>query len=228
MKHGVLGTEYAAGRNNSKALKYRLGRRTSEVKKSIETFFGLHPEFIIDLGTAEGKMLSEINNSFPKAKCIRVEYNPDLVKLGRKLFPTLEIYEGDVQDLSSYSLSKGFDVAIATAVIEHVDNPEKFIFEVNKILKVNGILIITAPDPFWENIATKVGHFKDGQHNEVPNLQRLTKRVTNAGMDVLKAEKFMLSPVGMPAEISIERFFRKLGLSFMMANQLLVAKKSKA
>ena len=39
------------------------------------------------------------------------------------------------------------------------------------------------------------------------------------------AQKFMLSPIGMPLETLAEKMVRKLHLDFMMANQFVVARK---
>ncbi len=221
--HGVLGLEYAKGRNKKKALKYRLWRRTHEVKSSIKKFLPNKPSAIIDLGTADGKMLNDINKIYPECKCVGVEYDNELANLANRLFPNLKIYQGDVQKLNQYIKEK-FDVAIATAVIEHVLEPQNFINEIKTILKPNGILLITAPDPFWEFVASKAGHLDDDMHHEVPNIKRIKELIHKSGMIVLHSKKFMLSPIGMPGEFIIENFLRKLKLNFLMANQLVVAK----
>lgn len=41
--------------------------------------------------------------------------------------------------------NSNFDTILATQVLEHVDSPEKFLKKANKILKKDGVLIITAP-----------------------------------------------------------------------------------
>ena len=38
-----------------------------------------------------------------------------------------------------------FDTAVANQVFEHVFNPNEFLFEINRILRVNGMLLITVP-----------------------------------------------------------------------------------
>ena len=223
-KHGVLDLNYADGRKRNKALKYRLWRRSFEVKNAINTYLSTSPKQIIDLGTAEGLMLNDLKTKYPESNCIGVEYNSGLANLARQMHPNLEIIVGDVQDLSNFR-ENSFDVAVATAVVEHVESPETFISEVERVLKPAGILVMTAPDPFWEKIATAVGHLADEQHNEVPNIKRMCDLCEKGGLTVLHSKKFMLSPIGMPAEFAVENFLRVLRLNFLMANQLVVAKK---
>ena len=224
IKHGVLGVDYADSKTSNKALKYRLWRRTHEVQGAIKRHLDADPRSIIDLGTAEGRMLNELGRSFPDCRCVGIEYNQKLVNMANQLFPSLDIRQGDVQKLDQFENAE-FDVAVATAVIEHVTSPEIFINQVARILRPGGLLVMTAPDPFWEHVATMVGHLADEQHHEVPNLKRLCELAEGGDLEVIQAQKFMLSPIGMPAEFSIERICRALGLSFMMANQLVVAQK---
>ena len=221
-KHGVLDIQYAKSRSTSLALKYRLKRRTHEVLKSINKFCYNKPKDIIDLGTAEGRMLNEIKKNFPKCNCIGVEYNQELIDYGKNNFPDLKFVKSDVQSLKNFGKNR-FDVAIATAVIEHLEKPEIFVQEVKSILKTNGILIITAPDPFWEKVATKVGHLADEQHHDVPNI-KIKTYVEKTGLEVKVAQEFMISPIGMPFEENFEAILRFL-MHFLMANQLVVAVK---
>jgi len=219
---GSLDLEYARGRETNRALRYRLLRRTREVMGAIEDFAAGPVERILDLGTAEGRMLALVSEAYPDAFCAGVEFNGDLVRFGRTLFPELNLVQGDVQTLG---FKEGiFDVAIATAIIEHVPDPEGVVREIRRVLKPGGILVMTAPDPFWERLATGVGHLKEDQHHRVMDLKELQELVKREGFSVLKAEKFMLSPVGMPFEFAVERCLRKLHLGCLMANQLVVAR----
>ena len=131
--------------------------------------------------------------------------------------------QGDIHALDFPD--KSFDVALLTAVIEHVPVPEKAVSEANRILKQGGILVLTSPDPFWEHLATMVGHLKDGQHNKVMTISQLSNLIKQNRFTVLKTKKFMLSPVGMPLEYTIENIVRGIGLNFLFANQLVIAKK---
>lgn len=219
---GSLDMEYTRDRTTKKSLRYRLWRRTHEVLKAIDEFCENPPRDIIDLGTADSRMLDMIHKKYPDVHCVGVEYNQELVDFGKANFPKLDIRQGDVQSLDFPDNS--FDVAIATAVIEHLPNPGKAMREAKRVLRSGGIIVLTAPDPFWEYLATKVGHLKDGQHNKVMNISQLSNLIKQNRFVVLKSQKFMLSPVGMPFEFGVEKLLRSLRLNFIMANQLLVAR----
>jgi 2-polyprenyl-3-methyl-5-hydroxy-6-metoxy-1,4-benzoquinol methylase len=46
---------------------------------------------------------------------------------------------------------ESFDVVVAIAVIEHVADAKEMIEECHRVLKVQGMLILTTPDPFFES-----------------------------------------------------------------------------
>lgn len=218
-----MNIDYAKERDVRKSSKYRLMRRTYEVMSAIDKFAPKPLRDVIDLGSADGKMLNMIHAKFPQADCVGIEYSQDLVDFAKAEFPYLEILQGDVQSLNFPDNS--FDIAIATAVIEHIPDPGKFLLEAKRILRKRGIIILTSPDPFWEYLATKIGHLRDGQHNEVMSLHQLINLATESGFTILKTQKFMLSPVGMPFELSIEKWLQRLHLDFLMANQLVIARR---
>lgn len=219
---GTLGLQYAIHRNTKTSLKYRLWRRTHEVLSLIERYSKRPVECIIDLGAADGKMLKMIHNHYPESQCVGVEYSDELVTYSKDVFPELEIVQGDIQSINYPENT--FDVAVATAVIEHVPNPEKVIHEARRVLRSDGIFILTSPDPFWERIATMVGHLNDDQHNKVMNIEQLSSLLTKGGFDVLEKKKFMISPFGLPFEFGIERCIRRFKLDFMLANQIIIGK----
>ena len=56
------------------------------------------------------------------------------------------------------------------------------------------------------------------------NLEALTLLFNEVGFAALEKRKFMLSPIGMPLEIHIENTLRKIGMNFLLANQVLIGK----
>lgn len=219
---GVLDRTYADDRRQKRAPRYRLWRRTVEVCRAFSLYGPKPIRDILDLGAADGRMLQSIHERFPGARCAGVEYDAGLAALASSL-PDIEISRGDIQALEFGDAS--FDTVSAAAVIEHVRDPAKAVAEAARVLRPGGIFVMTSPSPFWEALATRLGHLKNDQHNEVMDLARLRRLAEDAGLEVVEAEKFMLSPVGMPLEFQTERVLRALGLRCLMANQLIAARR---
>jgi ubiquinone/menaquinone biosynthesis C-methylase UbiE len=220
---GVLDKGYARQREKRRAFKYRLRRRADEVVQAIRIFYP-DPERILDLGTAEGRMLSRIKNSYPSTLCAGLEYSPELLDAGVALFQNISFVRADAQNMS-YFKDASFDVIVAAAVIEHLKDPAEMLGESSRVLKPGGILIITTPHPFWEKLAGRLGMIQ-GEHESVMGFPTLRAHCLKAGFNVLKEKGFMISPIGFPGERHIERLLRRLKVDRHLANQLMVLKKA--
>jgi len=224
---GILDKKYAEGRNKKRSLKYRLWRRSNEVIRGISQYIipiSSKKIKLLDLGCADGLMINNITKVFD-VEAVGIELADDLFQLAKKSCPLSRIYNADVKSLSFLNNEK-FDVIICTAVLEHLEDTTQAIKNIENLLSDNGITIWTVPDPFWEHIATSVGHLDEEQHHHIPDLKELIKLAENNNLKILEAKKFMFSPIGFPFEIFIEKILRKLRLSSIMANQLVIAKKN--
>jgi ubiquinone/menaquinone biosynthesis C-methylase UbiE len=218
---GTLDKTYHLGRKSKKSLIYRLNRRTKEVLRSIrENFPGL-PSTIVDLGTADGLMLGMIKKAYPSSQCIGIELSMDLLKTSTD--NNISLLQGNVNQLPI--AGNTVDIVIATAIIEHLPDPGEILSEAMRVLKPQGLVIVTTPDPFWEKLATLVGHLQEEQHHKVMKLKDLDVLLRTAGFEIAALKKFMLSPIGMPLEDTIEKIVRNIGFHFFFANQLIVGKK---
>lgn len=112
-------------------------------------------------------------------------------------------------------------------MIEHVPEPEKMIIECYRVMRQDGISIFTTPDPFFEHIATKIGHLNEEEHEKTFKLSELVSLLKSKGFRILKAEKFMVSPLGFPYEVEIEKIIKMIGFGFLLLNQLVVGHKTK-
>lgn len=220
---GVLDKEYAFARQIKRSHIYRLKRRTFEVLKSIKTFHPEKPGSILDIGTADGLMLSNLKNTFPNATCAGIEYDRGLMACSES--KTIHLIQGDA--LALPVKDNAFDVVIATAIIEHVSEPIQLVREAFRVLRGKGIFIVTTPHPFWEGIATYIGHLKEEEHHELITLRKLKSLFETAGFEIANAEQFMLSPIGMPFELTLEKILKLFRLNFLLLNQIIAGRKQK-
>ncbi len=217
-----MNIDYALSREKRPDLRYRLKRRTEEVLRALNRH-APSAKNIIDLGTAEGKMLRMIKLRHPSAWCLGVDYSLPLLLYGRRQFRDIPMVCADVQNLAF--LKDGvFDVVVAAAVIEHLLSPQVFLEETIRVLRQGGILIITSPHPFWEKVSGFLGWIK-GDHHSVMAPNRLADLCRKSRLIVREGYGFMISPVGLWGERGIEAVLRKMRVDRYLPNHLLVAQK---
>lgn len=217
---GVLDKNYALWRQTKKSWKYRLKRRTQEVIRAIHKHSSLELASILDIGAAEGAMLSLIKKEFPMVECIGLEYSQELIDLNQD--ENIKIIQGDAQNLPFKDNS--FDIAIATAVIEHLSQPALMLKEAYRVLRKNGLLILTTPVPFFDAL-TRIINQEKSPHQKTFNVKELKNIFQETNFHVIYAGKFMMSPIGFPGELKIEKIIKFLKLNFVLLNQLIVGKK---
>lgn len=219
---GVLSSEYHDGRKRKRALKYRLARRTDEVLGVIKAYKSDTDSLsLLDIGTADGLMLDRLCQDLNIQTPVGLDFSAELLKTNPH--HTSHFIQAEAMELP---FDDGvFDVVVATAVIEHVPDAGKMLGECHRVLTEDGLCIVTTPDPFFEHIATKIGHLEDEQHNETFNLSKLKSLFEVQRFTVVKAEKFMMSPIGFPSELAIEKIMKRAMLGFLLLNQMVVGRK---
>jgi len=219
-QRGVMDANYHTERLKSPGLKYRWKRRGWEAARVIKAYAPKHPR-ILDLGTADGLMLDYVasltNPAFPAG----LDLFWSLLQVNTRKHPILMADAEKIPFPSTY-----FDVVIATAIVEHVPHPAQFIEEIRRVLKPSGICIITTPVPVFEEVASHLGFLKEDDHQETFNLKKIAALVMSKNFELLEAEKFMMSPIGFPAEVGIEKVMKKIGLAPLLLNQLVAGRKT--
>jgi SAM-dependent methyltransferase len=219
---GVYDIDYYHGRQKKRQLMYRLRRRTDEVEQALRRYGEAPLRTILDVGTADGLMLAALKQKLNGATFLGIDYSLKLLQAA----PVNGALKMQADALSLPFRAKLADAVIATAVIEHVADPARLVQECARVLRPHGLLILTTPDPLMDRVATAIGLLKDSGHQETFNLKKLRALCQENGFDVVEARKFMFSPIGFPAEKTIERLLGPFGLTLVMANQLLVAKRT--
>ena len=223
LRSGVYGIDYYEGRKTKAQLIYRLRRRTDEVDRCLRAYSEGNLRVIVDIGTADGLMLESLHLRFPGTRFYGIDASYHLLH-ARPRQP--EVCMKIMSNASQLPFpDHRVDAIIATAVIEHVPNASHMLQECQRILRPNGILVLTTPSPMMERIASAIGILKEAGHQQTYRLRELTQLISSHGFRITEARKFMFSPIGFPAEKSIERILGPLGLDLLMANQLVAARR---
>jgi 2-polyprenyl-3-methyl-5-hydroxy-6-metoxy-1,4-benzoquinol methylase len=94
----------------------------------------------LDVGCGNGKFMSRMNSIGWKMEGL--DFSPLAIEICRK--SGLKVTYGDL--LSASFPNNSFDVVSARHVLEHVPNPEKFVIEIQRILKKGGLFVIRTPN----------------------------------------------------------------------------------
>lgn len=219
-KDGILGLDYHEGRQRRPSFKYRLWRRGKEITRAIQAY---HPQAsqVLDIGVADGLMIPVLQETWPNLKIVGLELSWELLRLGdhTRFVPLL----ADAADLPF--VAESFDVVSAAAVIEHMTDPLRLLQNIHRVLRPEGICILTTPNPFFERIAARVGRLPEDQHRYTFNLPALRRIITQVSLEVVEAEPFMIAPAGLPYEDKLEPFLKRLGLGRFLLNQIVVGRR---
>ena len=222
---GILDKKYHDERNRRIDYKYRLNRRTDEVSNIIQSYFvktDYNKIKCLDIGTADGLMLSKLNNLFNFEEALGIDASKDLIETNSD--KKIELRVADAENMPFED--NHFDLVISCAVIEHVNNPDKMIKECLRVTKKNGILIITSPNPIHNKIAEKIKYFTKGEHIEPLSLKKIKELLRSNSFEVFLDKYFMFFPFfKLPLEKQIELIIRFFGMGKIMPNQLLAARK---
>ena len=133
------------------------------------------------------------------------------VSLAKKNYSDINFGVHDMQKL--YTGDKNFDVAVAFDVVEHLKDPEVAISNTYKILRNDGVMILTTPNDYkhisndpthinvktpkeWGRIIKKAG-FKEVTINQVTFIPYLYRfhHLLNIALPIASASPFLISPV---------------------------------
>lgn len=109
-------------------------------------FKKITPQNVLDVGCGEGFTLKRLKDRKIGKKFEGVEYADAAIKLGKELFPEINIKKGSIYELPYKDNS--FDTVMCTEVLEHLDDPRKALKELSRVS--SKYVVLTVPnEPFW-------------------------------------------------------------------------------
>lgn len=212
--------KYLKRRNKKNYTSYRMRQRTYAIIDNLRDCLAKGADSILDIGTADGRVLSEVAYTFNFRCAVGIDLDKDALILARERENHgLKISLGNAVELP---FKDGiFDIVLASAVVEHISDTEALLREFRRVLKKGGVLCITVPNPFYDWINSKVVETHHVKRYSFSHMKNILQRFN---FSVVKAAHFMLSPFGqVPFERYLVLFVRSVRLDFLLFNQIFIA-----
>lgn len=241
---GVMDREYAAGRRRAPHLKFRYRVRA---QLAVDAFRGRvakqSKHAVLELGAADGltllairELLGAQDGNQSGSEFIGIELSDELLAAVPSLPSDTRIIKGDVMRLPPEIPDGHFDLCTALAVLEHLPDPTRALREAHRALRPGGVLVATAPNPLWDDIAGKLGMVAAEHHEQELDEKALRRIVADAGFTDIEFRRFMWAPVGVlpylklpinPARsLEIDKWVSRVRLlDFGFVNQCIIATK---
>ena len=170
-------------------------RRFREIAKLIPAAGGR----ILDIGSADGTFTKVILTHSRAMRVVGIDVLESSVSFAKRRFARskqLKFRVADAHDLPFEN--KEFDAVFCLETLEHVEDPDRVIAEIRRVLKDNGYVVILIPSenilfrlgwPVW--LATR-GKIWKGTHLHQFTADQIIDRLVNGGFKIDKNHKFIL------------------------------------
>lgn len=123
-------------------------------RKLIDNFYSvfleeaknLKPDSVLDVGCGEGFTLEKFKNRGIGKKLVGIDFLDTAIKIGKKERPYLDLRIGNIYDIPFED--KSFDLVVCSEVLEHVDDPQKALSELERVTK-KYVLLSVPNEPFF-------------------------------------------------------------------------------
>lgn len=114
------------------------------------------PQELLEAGAGEGFLLAKITQRFSGLRVRGFDVDETILADGRKLFPTLDLRQGDIFHIQEPD--KSWDCVLASEVLEHLDHPELALAELGRVAK--RFVYLSVPQEPW----FRLGNLGRGRH----------------------------------------------------------------
>lgn len=193
---------YSSGVKNNFFQMYWHGKKLQSLEFLLQKSSGK----LLDVGCADGTTTFRISQISNKLTVVGVDLYKESIDFAKKSYKGVEFIASDAHKLPFKNQS--FDYVCAIEILEHLEDPELALKEINRVLKPKGILIIGQDTDsllfktvwwFWEKWK---GSIWKNSHISCVTPDVLIKRVKKSGF---KVQKVMLVNLGMEVFIKAEK-----------------------
>lgn len=94
---------------------------------------------VLDLCTGTGDLAGILKEKYPQAKVIGIDFSEKMLEIARKKHPGIEFIQADITNLPLENES--FDLCIISFGLRNIENMERVLKEIHRVLKPGGIFI---------------------------------------------------------------------------------------
>ena len=148
----------------------------------------IKPKKVLDAGCGVGRYIYNLSRKSPEDQYWGVDLSESNIADAAKNFPKINFKQMSVEQLMFSNSS--FDVVISRDVLEHVDDPEKALTEMTRVINPGGKLIIKIPGEKSEQWLLKIrpGYFVEIHHLRIFYGTQLEDMVIKHGYKMVRKE----------------------------------------
>lgn len=110
---------------------------------------------VLDAGCGEGHMSDYLLNKYPGLSIDAFDISESVIKKAQIDFPDIHFHTGSIYDIKT---EKPYDLVISLEVLEHVDEPERALLEIQNAS--NRFILLSVPnEPIW-----RISNFLRGKY----------------------------------------------------------------
>jgi SAM-dependent methyltransferase len=204
-----------------------LRRSAADKVDSIESLLAGHSisaQTMVELGCGTGAVIRECRQRALARRYIAVDYSPEAISYLRTSEPEIEAIQADI-NAPQFSIDEPVDVVVLTHVIEHLDDPHKFLTGTLQKLRFD---YMVAEVPLEDLLIAKLQNLtRDRQVNISGHVQFFTpssfeRLLTGHGLKILGRRRYIpLHSLETIRFLQVKNRMSQLGASRMIASSVL-------
>jgi ubiquinone/menaquinone biosynthesis C-methylase UbiE len=151
---------------------------------------------VLNTWSRTGRLGPYLKERYSDIRLVQMELS-ELVTLARKKYPDESILQGSLHFFPFKS--ECFDWVFTLETLEHCPSPRAFLYEINRVLKPGGLMVLSCP-PFMTEPLAWVARYVFGFHGEGPHRFLSSNKVKGiikeAGFTLLDHKSTVLIPCG--------------------------------
>ncbi len=188
----------------------------AEGNRSIDALELNEEDVVLEVGCGTGRNLKKM---VKKTKNIHgIDISEEMINVAKTALPDVDFKEGDIETGLPYC-EKTFDKVLCSFVISHIKNIDSLFSEIGRVLKKNGLLVITTIHPAadFSKFEPKEKRFHLMKHdiNLQHNLEEITKACEISGLKICEVKEIPIFE-GLRQYYTEESFKKIRGTPFLV------------